>query len=94
MRQVPDRDDSGAPGRTRVGRAPSEPTIERNPESLRAPVAFAETATPNLAGANDDLTTLPPVSPDLYTVGFQLAQGGMGKIYAARDRMKAEGVTS
>ncbi len=57
------------------------PSNERTPQ-----VAFAETLTPNLAGATDDLSSLPPVSPELYTVGFQIAQGGMGKIYAARDR--------
>jgi len=76
-----------------VGRAPSEPSLvqpvgerplasnEKTPQ-----VAFAETMTPNLVGATDDLSMLPPVSPELYTVGFQIAQGGMGKIYAARDR--------
>jgi len=42
--------------------------------------------TPNLIGATDDLPTLPVVPPDLYSVGFELARGGMGRIFAARDR--------
>ena len=77
-----------------MGRAPSEPSLAQPPIGERPlasnektpQVAFAETLTPNLAGATDDLSSLPPVSPELYTVGFQIAQGGMGKIYAARDR--------
>ncbi len=52
---------------------------------MAQPIAFDKTATPNTIGSSD-LATLPPVDPELYTVGFEIARGGMGRIFAARDR--------
>jgi WD40 repeat protein/predicted Ser/Thr protein kinase len=82
-------DESGsASGSTRIGRAPSEPSIAQPSSQLPTPpLAFDETAAPNTSGAvSDDLPTLPPVDAELYTVGFEIARGGMGRILAARDR--------
>jgi len=95
-------DDPGArPSTTRIGRAASEPAIEQDggqdsgeagedapreaPEPAAQRIAFADTGTPNTSGASD-LATLPATDPELYSVGMELARGGMGRILAARDR--------
>ncbi len=80
---------SERPSTTRVGRAPSEPALA---QSLRDPEAISDADTqqapePEPARPSaTDLPNLPPTDPELYSVGFEIARGGMGQIFAARDR--------
>ncbi len=85
-------DDDPRSGSTRVGRAPSEPSVEQ-PPSDDPPFPRAEPPRWRPPGAPEepkavasDLPALPPVDPSLYSVGFEIARGGMGRIFAARDR--------
>ena len=50
------------------------------------PPELAATVVPAAPAPAADLPALPPVDPDTYAIGDEIARGGMGRILAARDR--------
>jgi WD40 repeat protein/predicted Ser/Thr protein kinase len=61
-------------------------TVQATAQPAGRPPELAATVVPPAPAAAEDLPALPPVDPDSYAIGDEIARGGMGRILAARDR--------